>query len=1113
MKRSMWTHPRTPGRRVLPATLAQTPSTRAVLTGLMVPFLLFGLGAGAPKAAKGPVIGEAQISERIPARAVKADRQQLKLIEKQDATVPEGAARLPALEPPPKRQAVDPEVQVSGAEGDLQVLGEGPDALGAPVVNAPGILSNAFPPDTVGDIGRSHYIQMTNAPSTNGNTVFQIFDKAGNDLSGGPLRFGGLWPAGDPCNSDLGDPIVVYDHLADRWNLSQFARNAAQTQFWMCFAISQTPDPTANTWFVYTIEVNAFPDYPKIGVWPDGYYMSSYEGSNLGVFVFDRNAMLTGAATAFSKFTLGSLGTASVRDTRILPADVDGPAPPAGTPNFFVRTVDDQQDPGSNDRVEIYEFEADWGTNTFAFNLVTTLTAPAIQPFDIMTCNRTGGGVRDCVPQPGTASTVDALSNRPMMQLKYRNFGSREAMVFNQTIDVSGSVAALLGIAVPNEVAGIRWYELSRAGGAWGVGQQGTYAPQPIGADTEAELLHRWMGSAAIDKDGNIAMGYSTANSDGAAGQQVFPGLRYSGRRTDDLAGQFGQTEQVILNGANAEAGGAGQRWGDYAAMSVDPVDDCTFYFTGHNATGAGGKPTQIAAFRFDTCGTDLGITKSDTPDPVVAGSLLRYDINVANLGDSLAEGVEVLDTLPAGVAFQSATAPCALVAPQLRCELGNLAAGASSSFSIVVRVSASAIGDGISTLTNVAEVSAASGDTNPGNNIAVASTQVVEEADLRVLKTCKPDGIATAGSTAFCEIHVDNLGASDARSVSLVDAITSNAAFTVTSATVSPSGSCAPPTPIGPTTAVNLACNLQTIAAGARKTVRVEFSSLESGDINDTATVSSATPDPDTGSNSATGRVSFSASANLSISKTGAPNPVVAGTDLVYTLTVGNAGPSTAGNVVVRDALPAQVSIVSANASQGTCNGGIPGSPMLPMICTLGSIASAGSATITITVRVSPSTPDGTILVNNATVESAAADPDNADNSASALTTVQARADLQVVKTSDAAVYKPSSLIAYTITVQNNGASDANAVVVTDNLPDTRQALYQSDTGGCTLAGNVLTCQVGDMPVGSTRSFNVYLVVKGSRGNVSNTAIVNSATTDPNLANNASTRVVRVGK
>lgn len=1093
------------------------PPARALLAGLLLPWLLSS-GSAAPASNGTPVsapeISQAQVSRRYPARAIKATPEQTRLNTRHDQTVEEGAQRLPTQAPPRKRQAVDPEVQAEpSAAPQTDAAGEGPDALGAPVVNVAGILSNGFPPDTVGDIGRNHYIQMTNAPSNNGNTVFQIFDKAGNDLSSGPQRFGGLWPAGDPCNSDLGDPIVVYDHLADRWNLSQFARNEAEDQFWMCFAISQTPDPTAGTWFVYTIEVNSFPDYPKIGVWPDGYYMSSYEGTNLGVFVFDRNAMLTGAAAAFAKFTIGSLGTASVRDTRILPADLDGPAPPAGTPNYFVRSVDDQQDGGGGgDRVEVYEFAANWTTNTFNFSLADTLTAPGdIQPFDIMTCNRTGGGVRDCVPQPGTTSTVDALSNRPMMQLKYRNFGAREAMVFNQTIDVSGSVAALLGITVNDEVAGVRWYELERSGGAWGVGQQGTFAPQPIGADSEAELMHRWMGSMAIDREGNMALGYSAGNSDGTAGQQVFPGLRYAGRRFDDLAGQLGQAERVLLAGTNAETGGAGRRWGDYSAMSVDPADDCTFWFTSHVATGTGGKPTRIGAFRYDTCGTDLSITKTDAPDPVVAGQQLRYDITVTNLGGHPAPGVTVLDTLPADVVFQSANRTCTLAMSTLSCDLGDLAAGQARGLSIVAAVKSSAA-DG-SILSNVATVSSDTGDPNEGNNTAQADTQVATRADLSVAKLCKPDGKAVAGTTAHCEIIVDNLGASDAKGVKLVDAITSDAPFTVTGVTVSPSGSCAPATPIGPVASVTLNCDLQNMAAGSRKTVRVEFASQEASDVNDVATVSSQTTDPVTSNNTASGKVSFAGSANLSIAKTSAPAPVVAGTNLVYTLTVGNSGPSSAPNVVVKDALPGNVSVVGSTSSQGSCNGGTPGSPLLPMICTLGTLASGDSATITLTVLVDPSTPDGTVLVNNATVESGVGDPDNSNNSASALTSVQARADLSVSKISDKAVYKPSSLIAYTITVRNNGTSDARAVVVTDELPNTRQALYQSDTGGCTKAGNKLTCQVGDMAVGDTRSFNVYMIVKGSRGQIVNTAIVNAATVDPALGNNTSVHAVSVGK
>jgi hypothetical protein len=399
------------------------------------------------------------------------------------------------------------------------------------------------------------------------------------------------------CRSNAGDPIVVYDHLADRWLLSQFANPNH-----MCVAISQTPDPTAGTWFLYTFNTVVFPDYPKFGVWPNGYYMSSYESPNLGIYVFDRTNMLLGFAAGFFKTTIPSLGAPGVRETRILPADLDGPPPPGGRPpNFFVRTVDDQQDPANpTDRIEVYEALPDWVSLTFSFTLVDTLT-PA--PFQTMLCNRHGAGIRDCIPQPTVAvNTVDALSNRPMMQLKYRNFGSFQAMVFNQTIDVSGSIPFVLGFTPTGEVTGVRWYELRQEASNWTVYQQGTFAPQPLGATAEDQLLHRWMGSAAMDKDGNIALGYSITNSDPT--NPVFPGIRYTGRRFDDPLDLLPQGEKVILDGANAQTQGLGARWGDYSALSVDPVDDCTFWYTTHVAGmgGSGARPTRIASFRFDTC-------------------------------------------------------------------------------------------------------------------------------------------------------------------------------------------------------------------------------------------------------------------------------------------------------------------------------------------------------------------------------------------------------------------------------------------------------------------------------------------------------------------------------
>ena len=846
--------------------------------------LCVALGAATSVRAQEPT-SEPLVGAAVQPLAVTVDEEALKgAAGVPGRVVPEGEP-LPTA-PPPARAPVDDSVsQILDERALLDV--PPPGLLSEPDENFAGLDAAANPPDTVGDIGADHFVQMVNA------TQFQIFAKDGTSLLG-PAVFGNLWPLGDICRSNTGDPIVVYDHLADRWLLSQFAFPSH-----MCIAISQTPDPTAGTWFLYTFDVGVFPDYPKFGVWPDGYYMSSFEGGNLGVFAFDRANMVLGNAASFLKTTIASLGVpaAGVRRTRILPSDLDGPPPPNGTPNFFVRTVDDQQDPADpTDRIEVYEFAVDWTTLTFGFTLVDTLT-PA--PFQIMLCDRNGGGTRDCVPQPDTDATVDALSNRPMMQLKYRRFGGEAAMVFNQTIDVSGSIPNSLGIVPVNEVAGVRWYELRQAGAGWGIEQQGTFAAQPIDAAAEEELLHRWMGSAVIDKDGNIALGYSIGNDDDD--NEVFPGIAYTGRRFDDVPGLMPQGEFFIREGIESQTGGA-RRWGDYSAMSVDPIDDCTFWYTNHIAGvgGFGARPTQIASFRFDTCGTDLAIDMTAAPSPAIAGDALFYEITVTNNGPLDATEVLVFDSLPAGVTFVTSTQGCVLVfGTILVCPLGDIAVGDSAGFTVEVAVDPFAAPTAI---TNTARVSADQADIQPDNNEAQVATIVDALAALRIAKLCKPDGPAPAGEIATCTIFVDNLGASGSGPVDLVDTHVSDAAFEITSATTT-QGACGIAGRV-------VDCGLGNIGPGDRVTVTVELTSDGDADVNNLATVDSATPDPDNANNQAEGSVSFFAQADLWMEKTStydhwrrkvrfrltARNDPGAG---------GPGGPSDARNVVVTDPLP----------------------------------------------------------------------------------------------------------------------------------------------------------------------------------------------------------------
>jgi uncharacterized repeat protein (TIGR01451 family) len=570
----------------------------------------------------------------------------------------------------------------------------------------------------------------------------------------------------------------------------------------------------------------------------------------------------------------------------------------------------------------------------------------------------------------------------------------------------------------------------------------------------------------------------------------------------------FSRNLRVSTQSSNTTAdfgAGANAFFGDYNGIAAR--GGVAFPFWTDSRTGSQDVMiTQVG-------GADLKITKADHPDPATAGGHLFYDITVTNDGPAAAFNVKVVDVLPTGVTFQASTLPCTLTtAPSTyTCDVGSLGIGESKTFTIDVLVSASA--GGATTLTNTATVQSDQDDPNTSNNTATATTILQELADLAVSKTCKPDSPAPTGSTATCAITVENLGPSDARNVVLTDTILSNGTFTITAVTVAPltSGTCTFPS--GPQTGTaTITCDLGVEPAGGTTTITVSFTSSSAVDVNDTATVRSDTPDPNTANNTATGKVSFIGSVDLAITKTDAPDPVVAGTNVTYTITVSNLSATAAPNVVMKDVLPKEVSLVSATTSQGTCSGTtVPGDPLQPLTCNLSTVSNGTPVTITVVAQVSASTPNGTVLVNNATVSSDFGDANNGNNNVTSSTNVITRADLAIAKTSDAPTYKPSSIITFTVQVTNNGASDAQAVVVRDTLPDTRQAQYLSDTGGCRLQGNQLLCELGTLKVGESKSFDIKITVRGSRGDVTNTASVSSATTDPATGNNTVTKTVTV--
>jgi hypothetical protein len=407
------------------------------------------------------------------------------------------------------------------------------------------------PPDPNGDAGPNHYIQMVNA------TKVAIYDKLGT-LVAGPFNLGTLWTT-SPCNGNLGDPVVLYDPLADRWLLSQFA-----TSNRMCVAISQTADPTGS-YHTYSFNVLDFPDYFKFGVWPDGYYMSANENTYTA-YAFDRANMLNGAPATFVKFTGG--------ENFYLPSDVDGPTPPpVGAPNHFYTFLDNTYHGGGPDRLEVWDLHVDWVTPANStFTLVSTL------PVASFTYTPCGFFNFNCVRQLGTTQRFDALGEWPLFRFPYRNFGSREVLVGTYVI----------GGGLGEVGAALRWFELRNTGGGWTLFQEGTIDP--------GDGHDRTNSSIAMDQDGNMAIGYTVSSS------TINPEIRYAVRLASDPPGTFGP-EVTIIDPAGSQTGS--NRWGDYSAMSVDPADDCTFWYTNeyYPANSANQWHTRVGVFTIPGCG------------------------------------------------------------------------------------------------------------------------------------------------------------------------------------------------------------------------------------------------------------------------------------------------------------------------------------------------------------------------------------------------------------------------------------------------------------------------------------------------------------------------------
>jgi hypothetical protein len=467
------------------------------------------------------------------------------------------------------------------------------------------------PPDINGDVGPNHYIEAV-------NDAYAIYNKVGTLLSSfteNALFSAG--PTGTLCDTNsFGDPVVVYDQFADRWILTHFAfvlvgNNQVPPTF-QCFAVSKTSNPVSGGWWLYAVQIDTnavgqpptgtLGDYPKFGNWNDGcLYMGANGFSSAGLFngvifaSFSKAAMESGAALSGSNSSLGFLPFPANNIFTMVPSNISGakgPAnvPPAGTPNYFVS----ESQTAFAYQVRKFTPGAGCGTGgTLGASTNVSQASYTVPP-------------GDDVPQPNVTTVLDSIDDRIMQKTQYRRVGAAESLW-----------------VVHNAKSGAterpQWSQINVTGGTVVSPpvQQQIYVP-----DT---TLNRWMGSIAADHNGNVALGYTTSN--GTAPN--FPSIAYSGRLVGDPVNTLPQTEVVMQAGGGSQnhtcGGSPCTRWGDYSSMSVDPTDDCTFWYTNEyydtQANGnTGNWHTRIASFKFPSCNAPSAASSS------ISGQVVNVD-------------------------------------------------------------------------------------------------------------------------------------------------------------------------------------------------------------------------------------------------------------------------------------------------------------------------------------------------------------------------------------------------------------------------------------------------------------------------------------------------------
>ncbi|MGA2823896.1 MAG: hypothetical protein ABSE72_10270, partial [Bacteroidales bacterium] len=467
----------------------------------------------------------------------------------------------------------DPALQINTPGNKYQPL------ITNPILNFDGTANSSnsgrvTPPDPSGDVGPNHYVQIVNC-------MLQMFNKSGTSVYG-PVATSTIWNGfnGNWNGHNDGDGVVLYDENADRWLVSQFAYDCGSYPNYTNYqlvAISTTPDPTGS-YYRYAFQFDYLPDYPKLAVWNDGYYLAvnRFNTNTSGTpfigaagCVLNRNKMLAGDASAemiyFKTETLGGSGSGTGADCySMLPSDCDGIWAPAGTPNYFTY-INDNTTAGASE-LRIWELHVDWATM-----INSTFTFTTNLPVTTYTMLGSGTGV---VPQQGTSNKLDGLGDRLMFRNQYHNFGSYQSFVTCHSVNIGSGVA------------GVRWYEYRKTGTTWSVYQQSTYNP--------GDGKSRWLGSVAMNVNGDMGLAYTVSSG------SMYPSIYFTGRKGSDPINTMTVTEGTIQTGTASMIGAT--RWGDYAAMNIDPSDNATFWTTNEYIGTYGGTwpwSTKIASFRW----------------------------------------------------------------------------------------------------------------------------------------------------------------------------------------------------------------------------------------------------------------------------------------------------------------------------------------------------------------------------------------------------------------------------------------------------------------------------------------------------------------------------------